>query len=49
MAVSKDKKAFQVDEYYYVFSRIVQEKLMLIGVEPKKASVEMFPNYMGLK
>ena len=39
MAVSKDKKIFNIDEYYYVFSRIIQEKLMLIGVEPKKASI----------
>ena len=49
MAVSKNKKIYNVDEYYYVFSRVIQQKLMLIGVEPKKAAIQMFPNYMGLK
>lgn len=35
-AVSINKKIDHVTEYYYVFSKIIQEKLSQIGFEPKK-------------
>ncbi len=38
-----------MSEYYFVFSRIIQDKLVQIGFEPKKNEATIFPNYMNLK
>jgi hypothetical protein len=48
-ALSATRKIDNLDEYYYVFSRIIQEKLTQIGFEPKKNEPTIFPNYMNLK
>jgi hypothetical protein len=47
--VSSNERVDGVPAYYYVMARIVQEKLALIGIEPTKNTLQMFPNYSALK
>jgi hypothetical protein len=48
-AVSNDKLIEDVPEYFYVFARIVQDKLSLLGIEPKKIDPISLPNIMNMK
>lgn len=48
-AASVTKLTDNVPDYYYVFSRIIQDKLILLGFEPKKNEPSIFPNFMNLK
>lgn len=49
-AVSMNKKGNNtLEDYFYVFSRVIQEKLLQTGFELKKNEPTIFPNYMNLK
>ena len=48
-AVNNEKLIEDVPEYFYVFGRIIQDKLSLLGIEPKKIDPITMPNVMNLK
>ena len=48
-AVSNINMSGDIPEYYYVFSRIVQDKLSVLGIESKKNDPISFPNSMNIK